>query len=194
MDSDNPLYIKTFILNYYFQEEKIQQNYLIQIFYIKYMLYAEDLSQQIFLGEGIFNLRDTINSKKQTKEIKIENKRIDKAFNLGLIKVRAVEKEEHYEFLSIKFGIRELISKNPIVLKIYIKENVEDWWPIYLTKQIQQKSKITFWEITEIPCNTFKNIIGETKIKFEVIEYLKNDKVKSLGNYSFDYYISISLL
>jgi len=182
MDSINPLFIKTFILNYRLQDENTEQKYILQIFYIKYLNYSDDLSQQIFLGEGTFNLRDAINSRNQIMEIKIQNKKLEKIENLGLIKIRVIEREENFEFLSVKFGIRELISKNPIALKIHVKKHVDEWWPIYLTKQIQQKSKITFWEITEIPLNTFHNNIGETKIKFEVIEYLKNDKIKSLGS------------
>lgn len=182
MDSLNPVFIKTFILNYRFQDESIQQDYLIQIFYIRLINSPDDLSKQIFLGEANFNLRDTINSRNQEKELKISNKKLDKIENLGIIKIRAVEREENYEFLSIKFGIRELISKNPISLKIHVKKNIGDWWPIYLTKQIQQKSKITFWDIAELPINSLYSNIGETKIKFEVIEYLKNERIKILGN------------
>lgn len=182
MDSVNPFYIKTFILNYRFQDEISEQNFLIQIFYIKYLNYADDLSQQIFLGEGTFNLRDTINSRNQIKEIQIKNKKIERIENLGIIKIIAVEREENYEFISVKFGIRELISKNPIAMKIHIKKHIDEWWPIYLTKQIQQKSKITFWDIAEIPLSILRNNFGETKIKFEMIEYLKNDNIKILGS------------
>ena len=183
MDSTNPVFIKTFILNYCFQDENTEQNFLIQAYYIKSLISADDLSQQIFIGEELLNLRDLINSPNQEKDLKIKNQKLDKVENLGIIKIRAVEREENYEFLSIKFGIRELISKNPICLKIHIKKHLSEWWPILITKQISHKTKISFWELSEIPLNSLNGgVLGEVKIKFEIIEYLKNERIKSLGN------------
>ncbi len=181
MDSLNPFYIKTFIFNYRFQDKNNQQNFLVQIFYIKELNKTDDLSKQFFLGEGIFNLKDTIKSDNQTTEIEIKNENMKKIENLGIINIKAVEREENYEFISVKFGIREIISKNPIAMKIHIKKHIEEWRPIYLTKTIQQKSKITFWEIVELPLSNLKSNVGETRIKYEMIEYLKNESTKILG-------------
>ncbi len=155
-----------------------------QIFNINNIDITNDFNNKIFLGESYFNLRNLISSSNQILEIDLKNpknQKNQKDENIGQVNIRAKEREDSYEYISVKFGLKEMISKNPIALKLSTKNHTSDWIPIFFSNQIQQKGKITYWETTQISMTNLKTNKGDTKIKFEVIEFIKGGKVKILG-------------
>lgn len=94
----------------------------------------------------------------------------------GKIKIKAIQSQDSYEYLYASFGIKDYVSKNPIVLKIWQKYDLDKWKPIYLTQYIEQKKMYSYWEDISINLNDCIKDTVTSYLKFEIYEIVKSEK------------------
>ena len=138
-----------------------------------------------FLGETIFNLESLIETTGQ--EIELDVKKGDNQYEkFGLVKVKAQENQENYQFIKFTASIdNSLFNSQEIMLKIYNKRNFEDWKPIYITKGIRHSEVNASWEPVELAKYLLYHEGIENKLKFEVLLYnKKTKKIRVLTNLS----------
>ena len=103
--SVNPYYIKSFIMNYHFEEDENSQRLKFQIFFIE----KEEITK---IGEVIVTLKDILTSKNQELEKVLEDKKA-KLF------IKGVQKQTSSKYVNFKLGIKgKKLSKQKIYCKI----------------------------------------------------------------------------
>jgi len=178
-DNFNPVYIKTFVINYRFISgmEK-HQKYIIAVHCVNSIRFFRNVEREKYIGEAEFHMDNLI--AKNELQLQLVNRYFPNSkMELGTVKIRAVEIEDNSEFISFNIGIKGVLSRNEIACVIYCKKNKIDWLPIYSTREISQKSKEIFWNSVELDMNKLKyKDEADNKIRFKIYEVLKNEKIK----------------
>ena len=169
--SVNPYYIKSFIMNYHFEEDENSQRLKFQIFFIE----KEEITK---IGEVIVTLKDILTSKNQELEKVLEDKKA-KLF------IKGVQKQTSSKYVNFKLGIKgKKLSKQKIYCKISKQGNHGEFLPIYETEEKEhitsKKEKLFFWSLVDFEFDRLDSVtvLGKNEdlniIKFQIFELKKN--------------------
>lgn len=177
-NTPNPSFIKSFAMNYHFEEDESSQKLKFQIDYTNK---AEEITH---VGNSIVTLKDILTSKNQELEKQIEGKR-------GKLIIKGIQKNSNSKYIQFKLGIKgKKLTKNKIVCKILKKKTNNELIPIYITEErdhiTHKKDKTFYWSLVEFEQNRIENygqiskIEENNEVKFQIFEVGKNDKPKLL--------------
>lgn len=156
-------------------EDNTTEELVFQIYHIDNIEKSNELDQQTFIGEAQFSLRELVANKFQEASDYLYNPEVDN-LNLGKLKVKAIQSYNNYEDFKIKFGISDFVSKNPIVLSLSHKTDLDKFRPIYISDRITQKSKYSFFEECQIPVSECMKDKVTNHLLFQIFEIVKSEK------------------
>lgn len=168
----NPAYIKKFLRNYRFEEINSEE-LVFQVYHIDDFS-STNIKDQTLIGEAQFSLRDLVVNKFQEVMENLTNDNYP-GVPAGRIKIKALQSQDSYESVNIEFGVKNYISKDPIILKIWHKTDLDKWRPIYLSEPTIQK-KNNYWPEATIVLTDMIRDKATNYLRFEVYEISKNSK------------------
>lgn len=167
----DPIFIKKFTKNYKFADETIERLFF-HIYHIDNEGDLLDLTEQTFIGEAVFTLKNLVMNKFQEVSKALYNEKYLN-INLGNIKIKAIQSQDTYKTVSVQFGIRNLVSKHPICLKVWQKSDLDKWRPICITNSFKQEKVSQYWEESMFLLSECLNEKQNSQLKFEIFEIYK---------------------
>ena len=167
----NPYYIKSFLMNYHFEEDENSQQLKIEINYIE----GEEITK---IDEVIVTLKDILTSRNQQLEKSLEDKK-------AKLVIKGVQKQTSSKYVNFKLGLKgKKMTKQKIYCTILKQGNHNEFYPIYLTEEkdhiTTKKEKFFFWDNVDFPYDKIdsKGVFGKNEdgnvLKFQILEIKKN--------------------
>ena len=175
--SINPSYIKSFIMNYHFEENSNSQK-------LKFEINFKEHDEIINIDNVIVTLKDILTSKNQ-EYIKL----IDPDKKSKLI-IRGQQKKTSTKYIQMKLGLRgPKVTRNKIYCRVSKKDIHGDFIPIFVTNEKEHnpsKEKSFYWDIVEFENDriNYEGILSKIgdvdTLKFQIFELDKRRRPKSL--------------
>ena len=138
----NPYDIKSFLMDYHFEEDENSQQLKIEINYIE----GEEITK---IDEVIVTLKDILTSRNQQLEKSLEDKK-------AKLVIKGVQKQTSSKYVNFKLGLKgKKMTKQKIYCTILKQGNHNEFYPIYLTEEKdhittkKEKSK-NYFEIKKV--------------------------------------------
>ena len=179
----DPSFVKSFIINYNFRENKEKQIFRFTVKYI------EKDEKTFSLGAAETNLKTLFSTKNQELTLDVLDKRKIK----GQITIKGGQKKNISEFIQMRIGIKGpkiTTNENKIFCRISRKtNNKNEILPLYVTEEKEhlydKKEKVFYWKLIEFDSDRIakKQLISQLDINiitFEIFEVIKKKKERPL--------------
>ena len=175
--SFNPSFIKTFIMNYHFDDNEKNQ-------LLKFEINSIEKNRIINIDNCEVTLKDILSSKNLEYVIEFNNKK-------SKLIIKGYQKKNNSKFIQMKLGIHGVKSTMNKIFCIISKKNFHsEFIPIFITEEKEhnptKKEKLFFWETIEFEDdrleigNLLSNFVDTNIIKFQIFDVDKKNKIKLL--------------
>ena len=173
----NPSFIKTFIMNYHFDDNEKNQ-------LLKFEINSIEKNRIINIDNCEVTLKDILSSKNLEYVIEFNNKK-------SKLIIKGYQKKNNSKFIQMKLGIHGVKSTMNKIFCIISKKNFHsEFIPIFITEEKEhnptKKEKLFFWETIEFEDdrleigNLLSNFVDTNIIKFQIFDVDKKNKIKLL--------------